>query len=276
MCMCMVRHQMSRPILGMVVTALLCAGTLVAALDASSREQAGGKNPTVTVGGIQVAKVVAPKDEMMSRPFNSENGTKLVLWIQMPAGQGLIEIDEDTSVLQRFSDDKGTDLGGRFEGFPDEFKDGTGGTFEISSTGLPAAGAVRLMAEGILSLHVADGIKPIRVASFPLVNGRTVMLEKTTITVAEVETREGEVSFTLKLPRQVMEMIRDDEVRFFDAKGQAIEGSNTGSGYMNQAAEMRFTVKGAPKALTIEFDVWQGRRAIKIPFKVQAGMGLGG
>ncbi len=274
MCMCVVRHQMSRPMAGMVVAGLLCAGTLVVALDASSREQAGGKNPTVTVGGIQVAKVTAPKDEMLSRPFNSENGTKLVLWIQMPAGQGLIEIDEDTSVLQRFADDKGTDLGGRFDNFPDEFKDGTGGTFEISSTGMPAAGATRLMAEGTISMTIAEGIKPVRAASVPLVNGRTFLLEKTTITVAEVEPGSGGTNFTLKLPRQVMEGIRD--VRFFDAKGQPVEGSRGGSGYMNDAAEMSFTVKPAAKAITIEVDVWQGRRAIKVPFKVQAGLGLGG
>ena len=272
--MCVCRQPNSSPLLTTVVAGLLCTGTLVLALGAAPGDQGGGKNPTVTVGGIQVAKVTAPKDEMMSRPFNSENGTKLVLWIQMPAGQGLIEIDEDTSVLQRFADDKGTDLGGRFDNFPDEFKDGTGGTFEISSTGMPAAGATRLLAEGTISLVVADGVKPIRVANIPIVNGRTAMLEKTTLTVAEVETRGSEVSFTLKLPRQVMEMIKD--VRFFDAKGQPAEGERSGSGYMNDAGEMRFTVKGAVKTITMEFDVWQGRRAIKVPFKVQAGLGLGG
>ena len=53
----------------------------------------------------------------------------------MPAGQGLIEIDDDASLLQSFTDDKGTNLGGRLGSFPDEFKDGSGGTVEISSPG---------------------------------------------------------------------------------------------------------------------------------------------
>jgi hypothetical protein len=272
--MCVVCQQTSKPVFARVVAGLLCAGTLAVALGASPDGQAGGKNPTVTVGGIQVAKVAAPKDEMMSRPFNSENGTKLVLWIQMAPGQGLIEIDEDTSVLQRFADDKGTDLGGRFDNFPDEFKDGSGGTFEISSTGMPAAGATRLMAEGTISLMIAEGTKPQRVANVALVNGKTFLLDKTTMTVADVSPSSGGVSFSVKLPRQVMEGIKD--VRFFDAKGGPIEGSRSGSGYMNDAAEMSFSVKPAVKSLTIEFDVWQGRRAIKVPFKVQAGLGLGG
>lgn len=257
----------------MVVAGLLCAGTFVVALEASSREQ-GSKTPTIVVGGIQVAKVAAPKDEMLSRPFNSENGTKLVLWIQMSAGQGLIEIDEDASILQKFGDDKGTDLGGRFDNFPDEFKDGSGGTLEISSTGMPAAGAARLTAEGTIALTVADGVKPQRIANLLIANGRTFALDKTTVTVAEVATSGGDLTFDLKLPRQVMEGIKD--VRFFDAKGQPVEGRRTGSGYMNDAGEMSLSVKTAVKTLTIEFDVWQGRRVIKVPFKVQAGLGLGG
>jgi hypothetical protein len=33
-------------------------------------------------------------------------------------------------------------------------------------------------------------------------------------------------------------------------------------------------VKTALKTVTIEFDVWQGLRVIKVPFKVSAGIGL--
>ena len=69
----------------------------------------------------------------------------------------------------------------------------------------------------------------------------------------------------------------DDEIKnvaFLDAKGQPIEGSRTGSGYMNDAAEMGFSVKTAAKTLTIEFEAWQGLRTIKVPFKVKAGLGL--
>ena len=60
-------HQSSKPVFAKVIAGLLCAGTLAVALGAAPDEQAGGKNPTISVGGIQVAKVTAPKDEMMSR-----------------------------------------------------------------------------------------------------------------------------------------------------------------------------------------------------------------
>jgi hypothetical protein len=261
-----------------VLPLALCSGLLVfsASLTASGPQQtpAAGAQPTVVVGGIQVVKVVAAKDDTFGTPFNSENGTRLALWVKMPAGQGLIEIDEDASVLAHFGDDKGTDLGGKFGSFPHEFKDGSGGTLDILSTGMPAAGATRLMAEGTVVLNVSSGAKPQRVPNVAIDNGKTFMLGTTRITVAEVEMKEDEQTFTLKLPRTVMEGIKD--VRFFDAKGQPVEGHKSGTGYMNDAGEMSLSVKSKLKTLSIEFDIWQGRRTIKVPFKVQAGVGLGG
>ena len=91
---------------------------------------------------------------------------------------------------------------------------------------------------------------------------------------ARIETSADEQKFTLKLPRTVMEGIRD--VKFFDAKGQALEGRRTGTGYMNDAGEMGLAVTTPLKTVTLEFEVWQGRRTIKVPFKVQTGLGVGG
>jgi hypothetical protein len=95
---------------------------------------------------------------------------------------------------------------------------------------------------------------------------------KTPIVVADVETQDDSLTFTLKLPRQVMEGIKD--VAFRDAKGQPLEGRSTGSGYMNDAAEMMFTVKTAARTVTIEFEAWQGQRTVKVPFKVKAGLAV--
>ena len=206
--------SVTRQVLRQVGVIALCTAGAGSTIAAQGRQAAApppsGPLPQIVAGGIQIANIVAPKDDMMSRPFNAENGTKLVLWIKMPAGQGLIEIDDDTSLLQSFSDDKGTNLGGRIGSFPDEFKDGSGGTVEITSTGLPAAGATRLVAEGTLALNVSSGVKPERVANVSIQNGRTFLLGKTSITVAEVETSGTEQKFTLKLPRVEVERFRSE------------------------------------------------------------------
>jgi hypothetical protein len=90
--------------------------------------------------------------------------------------------------------------------------------------------------------------------------------------VTDVETQGEDLTFTFNLPRQVMTGIRN--VVFLDAKGQPVEGRRTSSGYMNDAAQLGFSVKTAARALTVEFEAWQGSRTVKVPFKVRAGLGV--
>ena len=233
---------------------------------------ASGANPQIVAGGIQVARVVVSNDDFSAKPFHSDNGTTMILWVKMPAGQGLIELDDDTSLLQKFSDDKGSNIGGKFGNFPEEFKDGTGGIIEIRSSGFPAAGATALVAEGSLSMTVASGTRKTRVANMQLKNDTKFMFGSTSITVAEVEADGESQTFTLKLPRQIMTSIKN--VAFFDAKGAPVEGRRTGTGYMNDAGELSFSVKTALKTLTLEFEAWQGLKTIKVPFNIKAGLGL--
>jgi len=239
---------------------------------AAPRAGASGKEPEIVAGGVQVVKVAVPDNDFSAKPFHEDNGTKIVLWIKMPAGQGLIEIDEDASVLQNVGDDKGTNIGGKFGSFPEEFKDGTGGIIEIKSTGFAAPNATAIVAEGSVAMTIATGTRKTRVANVRLVNDSKFTFEKTAIVVSDVQTQGEEQTFSLKLSRQAMTGIKN--VVFLDAKGQPIEGRRTSSGYMNDAAEVGFTVKTAAKALTLEFEAWQGQRTIKVPFKVKAALGL--
>lgn len=240
---------------------------------APQRPAAPVKMPDILVGGIQVVNAPFGDDDYSARPFNSSNGTKVVLVIKMPAGAGLIEIDEDNSSLDTFTDEKTTQYAAEFESFPDVTKDGTMGAIEIESKIIPPAGTGALVAEGTLALSVATGAKPTKVPNVRLENAKTFKLGTATVTVDEVaDGEEGAQTFTLNLPRSVMNSIRS--VKFMDAKGTEIEGSRTSSGYMNDEANMGFSVKTAAKTLTIEFDQWQGLREMKVPFKVTAVLGM--
>ena len=239
---------------------------------AATRAAASGKEPEVAVGGVQIVKVAVADDEFSGKPFRADNGTTIVLWVKMPEGQGLITLDEDASVLQSVADDKGSNIGGKFSAFPEEFKDGSGGIIEIKSAGLPAAGATAIVTEGSLAMRIATGTRKTRVAKVALMNDGKFVLGKTAIVVSEVQAQDDSQTFTLKLPRQLMTEIKN--VVFLDTKGEPVEGNRTGSGYMNDAAELGFTVKTAAKTLTLEFELWQGLRTVKVPFKVRAGLGL--
>lgn len=239
---------------------------------AAPRATATGKEPEIVVGGVQIVKVAVPDNDFSAKPFHQDNGTKIVLWVKMPAGQGLIEIDEDASLLQSVGDDKGTNIGGKFGSFPQEFRDGTGGIIEIASTGFAAPNAMALLAEGSVAMTVATGTRKTRVANVRLVNDAKFTFGPAPIVVSDVETEGESQTFSLKLSRQAMTSIKD--VVFLDAQGQPIEGRRTSTGYMNDAGEMGFTVKTAAKTLTLEFEAWQGLKTIKVPFKVKAGLGV--
>lgn len=240
---------------------------------APQRAPAPVKMPEVFVGGIQVVNAPFGDDDWSARPFNSSNGTKMVLVIKMPEGAGLIEIDEDNSSLDTFTDEKVTQYAAEFESFPDVTKDGTMGAIEIESKIIPPAGTNTMVADGTLALTVAAGVKPVKVANVRLENTKTFKLGTATVTVDEVAAGdEGAQTFTLNLPRSVMAGIRS--VKFSDAKGEEIEGSKTSSGYMNEEANMSFSIKTAAKTVTIEFEQWQGLREMKVPFKVSASLGM--
>jgi hypothetical protein len=240
---------------------------------AAPRAAAAGTQPEIVVGGVQIARVAVSKDDFSAQPFHADNGTTIVLWVKMPAGQGLISIDEDTSVLQSVTDDKGSSIGGKYGAFPHAFKDGSGGTIEIASSGFAAPGATAILAEGTLTMSVAAGTKKTRVPGVKLQNGTKLMLGTTPMTVAGVNPGSDALEFTLKLPRQVMVTLKN--VVFLDAKGDPIDSHSTGDGYANDSAEMSFSIKTGTTAVTIEFEAWQGLRTIKLPFKVKAGLGLG-
>lgn len=237
---------------------------------AAGRSTASRKEPEIVVGGLQIVRVLMPRTDFSARPFNSDNGTSIVLWVKMPAGQGLLEIDDDESLLESLTDDRGSSIGGKFESFPDEFEDGSGGIIEIESSGLPSPGATAVLAQGSLAMRVASGTRKTRVVSVRLQNATKFMFGKTPIVVDDVE--DGGRAFTLKLPRQVMTEIKD--VVFLDATGEPIKSRRAGGGYMNDDAHMTFRFETPAKTVTLEIESWQSMRTIKVPFRVKAGIGL--
>jgi hypothetical protein len=275
-------RQVRATVVALALSLVAVAGVVVAAQakkpplpqrPAPQKASPPAKPPDVFVGGIQIVNAPFGDDDWSARPFNSANGTKMVLVIKMPEGQGLIELDEDNSSLDTFTDEKTTQYAAEFESFPDVTKDGTMGAIEIESKIIPPAGTATLVADGTLAMTVAAGVKPLKVTNVRLENTKTFKLGTATVTVDEVAAGdEGAQTFTLNLPRSVMASIRS--VKFLDAKNQEIEGSRTSSGYMNEEATMGFSVKTSAKTVTMEFEQWQGSRELKVPFKVSASLGM--
>ena len=198
----------------------------------------------------------------------------MVLSIQPPRGNGIVQIDSRASQLDAFSDDKGQSLleEGRVGSFPKIAEDGSAAVVEVEVRGRPSAGSAAVTVQGAIAMTVAGGSKPTRVASVRLAPNQTFKVGTATMTVGEVTSDEESTKVTLGLTRTVLNTIR--EVRFFDAKNAPIEAHRTGSGYFNEKAELQLDAKTKDKIVTLEFELWQNLRTVKAPFNVQAGLGV--
>ena len=268
--------------------AVLCVGVLILGTQlAAAGPQAGrGQRPAAAptqppaappqVSAVAL-RVVGPglgANGSELRPFNESPGTVVVLAIQAGRGGGIVEIDSHAGKLDAFTDDKGQSLleEGRVGPFPKVAEDGSVAMVEIEVRARPSAGAASVTVQGTLAMTVAAGSKPVRAANVKLETGQAFKLGATPMTIGEAKVEEDATRITFGLSRTVLNTIR--EVRFLDAKNAPIEARRTGSGYMNEKATLDYEAKTKDKAVTIEFEMWQNPRAVKVPFNVQAGLGV--
>jgi hypothetical protein len=235
------------------------------------------QTPKISVAGIRIIGGGLGTNGSELHAFGEQHpGTAVGLAIQAPEGNGIVDIDDHGSRLETLTDNKGRSLleEGRFGPFPKISEDKSAAMVEVEARGRPSAGASSITLKGNVALTMATGSKPTRIANMRLEQGRTMKVGDTTITVKTVKAGDDSTELTFALPRSFMNSIH--AVRFFDSKGAAIESSRSGSGYMNEAAELQYDVKSKAKTVAVEFDVWQNIRQVKVPFNLTAGLAIGG
>ena len=232
------------------------------------------KPPQITAVAIRVTGLGLGANGTELKPFNESPGTSVALAVEAPKGSGIVEVDDDGSKLEAFTDDKGQNLmeEARVGPFPHVTQDGSAALVEVEVRARPSAGASSVSVQGALAMTLAGGSKPFRAANVKLDAGQTFKIGTTTLTISDPKAEDDETTFTVNLPRSLLTSIR--EVHFFDAKNEPIEGRRTGSGYFNEKAELELAVKSKEKVLTIEFDLWQNLKLTKVPFSIEAGLGV--
>jgi hypothetical protein len=239
-------------------------------------KSASAPMPQISVAGIRVVGNGVGANGSELHAFNERPGTTVALTIQAPDGSGIVEVDDDASRVDAFTDNSGQNLleEGRFGPFPKISEDNAAALVEIEVRGRPGAGASSLKVQGSVAMSLAGGTKATRIASVRLEPGKTMKVGNVTITIKSVTPGDDSTDLGVGLPRSFMNTIH--AVRFYDSKGELIESRRTSSGYMNDAGEMNFDLKSKEKVVSAEFDIWQNIRQIKVPFSLTVGIGLGG
>lgn len=228
----------------------------------------------VSVGGLRVVGPGIGENGSEQRAFNENTGTTIVLLVKAPKGTGIVDLDNDGSVVDSVADDKGTNLleDASFGSFPEVVKDGSAGLIELKLGARPASGAASIAAEGSLNVTTAVGTKPVKTPSVALVEGKTFKVGAIAFTVGKVDPSDDSISVTFNLPRASLKTIKG--MKFLDAKGAEIESDRVGSGYFNETGELDYRLKTTTKTVTVSCEVWQGLKSDKVPFKITAGLGL--
>jgi hypothetical protein len=241
---------------------------------AAPQPQPPSNPPQVSAIGLRVVGPGLGANGTELRPFNESPGTVVVLAVQPSGGSGIVDIDSRGGKVDAFADDKGQSLleEGRVGPFPKVAEDGSVAMVEVEVRARPSAGAASVTAQGTLSMTLAAGSKPVRASGVRLESGHAFKVGTAAMTIGEAKVEEESTRITFGLARSVLTTIR--EVRFFDAKNAPIEARRSGSGYMNEKANLDYEAKTKDKTVTIEFELWQNLRVVKVPFNVQVGLGV--
>ena len=228
----------------------------------------------VEVVGVQIIRKAYGTDGGNKLvPFNSfKPGVEIALGVNLKDG-GLISIDEDASVLTKFTDDQGTDLitkeFGRkgFGSFPKQSEDGKYGLLSVETSKLPAATATKVMAAGKIALTTASLKKPERTKAMELKKGATFALGKMNFKINQAKSGSGELELQLETTDDIKALA---EVRFIGPGNTKLESDRNGSGSMSFGGKrtntLNYTIKGAAASVIIEGDVWQDAKQVDLPF----------
>ena len=245
----------------------------------------------VKVAGL---KVVGPaykgegdeKNNSGLRAFNWSSGTKVALLLKS-AEKSIVLLDKDGSKVSTFGDDKGTDftkIKSRYSsrsvsfGFPQESKDGKALMVEVSSDGVPAAGAGYLMLKGELVVSVASASKLTKTKKLPVKKGTEVTVGEKAFKMSEAgKPKWGDAPLAITLEGKVSPK-QFKEIKFFDVKGKEIEADESSSGSSGMFGKMTYTVtynlKKKVEKVIVGFDEWTDLEVIKVPLDHKIGAGL--
>jgi hypothetical protein len=230
----------------------------------------------VEVAGFQmVGKVYGAGENNQLVPFNTfKTGLEIALGFGVKDG-GIISIDEDASVLTKFTDDKGTDLVvkefGRkgFGPFPKQSDDGKNGLVSLTTTKLPAAAATKVMASGKIAMTTAGAKKTERTKVLPLKQGGTFALGKTNFKINKAEASGDSMDIELETTDDISLLA---EVRFVGPGNAKLESDRRGSGSMSFAGKktttVEYSIKGTAASVIVEADVWQDAKKVELPFDI--------
>jgi hypothetical protein len=231
-------------------------------------------NPTISLVGMQVAAKSLGKARFGDTiAFGGQAGVSLALAVKVGAGTAILDIDDDESSIDTWTDDKQTDLNiepdwGSFPSFTDDL---AAGIITVRSPVLPAAGAQQLTVAGTIAVTTAAGTRAVQAKKVALTKGTSFQLGAMAASISEFEATDTGATLAVKLTGAGTNTIK--RLRFLDGAGTELESDANGSMTSSSESEYSFTLKAKAASATIEIELWQNQQTTKVPFTLTGTLG---
>lgn len=240
----------------------------------AARAEAPAPPLQMTMAGIRVVREGVGEGGNELRAFNWSSGTDLEVFVRLGrANEFFVEVDDDESIVENYSDDAGGGLaqGAEVDSFPKVSADGTVALVTLSSDAVPGAGATSVTVSGQLAITTSSGSKVQKVANVKIESAKTFKLGTATVTIEEVSSDSERTTFGLAMTRATRNLIKG--ITFKNAKGEVLDVSQNGYSIMNDAAVLNYSGPAGMSSVTLEADLWQNLKSRKAPFKITATLG---
>jgi hypothetical protein len=245
----------------------------------------GAPSFSVEVKGMRIVADGYGGEEGL-RPFAKSKGISLVCFLFMPAGN-IIQFDRDTSTIDKFQDNRGTDLplGNDFtmqSGFGMFFeisKDKKALKFDIGSQHLPKKEATSIIASGTLAIKAASTSETVKHNNVVLKPGTKFKVPGITFTISEAGKPEwGDHPLEVEL-NSFQDLTAVRSIQFFDPDGTEIESGLAMHGKMEEMDKKityvaQYALSKHVEHATIVVTYWTDVKELKLPFSIDSSIGL--
>jgi len=266
-------------------TLAFCAVAAAAIVVAAAGPLDEDDRAAVQVVGLAVARPL-PGDKGKQSLTGHRTGTVLTLAVTRP-GKHLLGIDEKLSVLEAFTDDRGTKLVGEsdrmlrtyFDGKTWTAPDGKRCLFEVLSRRVPARGARRVTLKGRMVVQCGRDGATAEQAHFRLAKDSRLKIGPAPMKVTGVQRGDKTTIFTMSTKSAVD---RIAAIRFYEADGNEIDTQLLDKavvGFMgNTFYDWTYCLKtDKPRyveSVTARVEYFNKIEKIAVPVNVSAGVGL--
>ncbi len=241
----------------------------------------------VRVAGIMSQRVLAREGEYgEQRPFAGSFGTtRVALEVDLDRVQGagalsIVDVVLDRSTVERFFDDRGTDLtaglepGNAYEMMPDLSQDGRRVSAILGAETRPARDAGWFAIEGSIALLCASG-KEIRTSQpVALQAGSRLAVEPFELEIVQVGPSQWDESqWTVEL-RTHGDLSVVTSWSLVKPDGEVVELSEQMTWTMNGTVQKTLAAPAPVETAALRVELWVDGEVLMVPYAVEAGLGL--